>query len=145
MPANFIFPIIAAIISVGGVLIAIGVFKGRINQNTETTKAHSDEMKGLASKKELHDVESRGDDHLAAAIKRSDEMLALMKQRAEEDREKSQGQYREFYRLLTEHAERITSLELHREYLVKSLDELKKDINGGFKELRNDIKELREP
>ena len=141
--SSLMFPIIAALVSVGGIFIAIGVFKGRISSNTETAKAHTEEMKNLASKKELQDVAMRGDEQLAAAIKRSDEMLSLMTKRAEEDREKGQGQYREFYRLLTGHAERISVLELHREYIVKSLDDLKRDINGGFKDLRNDIKELR--
>ena len=131
MTPAIIFSIIAAAISVGGVLIAIGVNKGRINQNTETNRAQDEQIKLSASKTEL-----------AAAIKRSDEMLALMKERAEEDRAKGQGQYREFYSLLTNHAERISSLETQQTGLSKILDELKSDIKSGFRKIEDELKDL---
>jgi len=128
---TIIFSIIAAFVSVGGVLIAVGVIKGKINQNAETNKAQDEKMKTFASK-----------DELASAIRRSDEMLAIMTKRAEEDRAKGQGQWREFYEILSKHAERIGTLETQQTTFQKSIDELKNDIKSGFKETSNELKEL---
>jgi chromosome segregation ATPase len=121
---SIILYLVVAIVSVGGVLITIGVLKSKIHQNTEQAKNH-------VSK-----------DELAAAIRRSDEMLALMKERAEEDRTKSQGQYREFYGLLTGYENRISALETQHTGLAKSIDELKVDVKSGFSDLRTELKEL---
>jgi len=131
MSLSIIFPIIAAVISVGGVFIAIGVFKGKITQHGESIANHKIEMKTLASKEEL-----------AAAIRRSDEMLELMIKRAEEDRLKSQGQWREFNDILARHSERIVVLENQQNILMKSLDEIKVDIKSGFRQLQDELKEL---
>ena len=70
-------------------------------------------------------------------------MLAIMTKRAEEDRAKGQGQWREFHEILTKHAERIGSLEIQQTSLMKSLDEIKTDVKGGFRELQNELKEIR--
>jgi len=132
MSPTIIFSIITAVVTVGSVLIAIGVLKGRIAQNTEVGKSNSDQMKTLASK-----------DDLAAAIRRSDEMLEMMRKRAEEDRSKGQGQWREFHEALSKHDARIGKLETQQDTIMKSLDELKVDIKSGFKEMQNELKELR--
>jgi len=131
MNLSIIFPIIAAVISVGGVFIAIGVLKGKITQHGESIANHKIEMKTLASKEEL-----------AAAIRRSDEMLDLMIKRAEEDRLKGQGQWREFNDILARHSERIVVLENQQNILMKSLDEIKVDIKSGFRQLQDELKEL---
>jgi len=132
MNPTIIFSIIAAAVSLGGIFIAIGVFKGRINHNAEVNKDQGEQIKHLASK-----------DDLAAAIRRSDEMLAIMTKRAEEDRLKGQGQWREFHEILSRHAERIGVLENQQNNLIKSLDEIKFDIKSGFKQLQDELKELR--
>jgi DNA repair exonuclease SbcCD ATPase subunit len=132
MNQTIIFSIIAATISLGGVFIAIGVFKGKINQNAEANKAQDEQMKALASK-----------DELTAAIKRSDEMLAIMTKRAEEDRLKGQSQWREFHEIIAKHSERIGVLENQQNTLMKSLDEIKGDIKSGFRQLQDELKELR--
>jgi DNA repair exonuclease SbcCD ATPase subunit len=129
---QLIFAVITATISLGSVFIAIGVFKGRINQNTETNKAQDEQIKTLASK-----------DELAAAIKRSDEMLTIMTKRAEEDRQKGQGQWREFHEIIAKHSEKIGILENQQSLLMKSLDEIKGDIKSGFRQLQDELKELR--
>jgi len=131
--SGIIFSIIAAVISVGGIFIAIGVFKGKINHNADVNKAHDEQIKTLATKNEL-----------AAAIQRSDEMLAIMTKRAEEDRTKGQGQWREFYDIIAKHSERIGVLENQQNILMKSLDEIKGDIKSGFRQLQNELKELRD-
>jgi len=132
MNHTIIFSIIAAALSLGGVLIAIGVFKGKINHNADVNKAQDEQMKTLATK-----------DDLAAAIRRSDEMLAIMTKRAEEDRLKGQGQWREFHEIIAKHSERIGVLENQQNTLMKSLDEIKGDIKSGFRQLQDDLKELR--
>jgi len=132
MNHTIIFSIIAAVISLGGVFIAIGVFKGKINHNADVNKAQDEQMKTLATK-----------DDLAAAIRRSDEMLAIMTKRAEEDRLKGQGQWREFHEIIAKHSERIGVLENQQNTLMKSLDEIKGDIKSGFRQLQDDLKELR--
>jgi hypothetical protein len=126
-----VFSILAACISVGGVFIAIGVFKAKISQNTEVNAAQNEQIKQLATK-----------DEITAAIKRSDEMLSLMKERAEEDRAKGQGQYREFYSLLNGQEKRIIALETQQTALAKSLDEMKQDFKSEFRDLHTELKEL---
>jgi len=130
---SFIFSLITTIVTLGSVFIAIGVFKGRIQHNTETNKAQNEQMKTLATK-----------DELAAAIKRSDEMLEIMIKRTEEDRAKGQGQWREFHDLISKHAERISVLENQQTTLMKSLDEIKLDIKSGFRDLQNRIEKIKE-
>jgi len=132
MNPTIIFSIIAAALSLGGVLIAIGVFKSKINHNADVNKAQDEQMKFLATKEEL-----------TAAIKRSDEMLSIMTKRAEEDRTKGQGQWREFHEIIAKHSERIGVLENQQNILMKSLDEIKGDIKSGFRQLQDELKELR--
>jgi hypothetical protein len=143
MNPTIVFQIIAAVISVGTVFIAIGVFKGKISHNTEVNNAQNEQIKKLASKEELKGAIVHMDEHIVAAIKRSDEMLALMTKRAEEDRVKGQGQWREFYETISKHAERIGVLENQQNILMKSLDEIKGDIKSGFRQLQDELKELR--
>jgi hypothetical protein len=131
MNFTIVFSIIAACLSVGGVLIAVGVFKGRINQNSEVNKAQNDQIEKCASRTEL-----------AAAIKRSDELLRIITERAEEDRKSGVGQFRDFYGILTEHAERIRALETQQTSLNESLKEIKVDIREGFKKLEDNLKEM---
>jgi hypothetical protein len=100
------------------------VFKGKISQN-------NDQIEKCASK-----------DDLAAAIKRSDELLALMKARTEEDRSKGQGQYREFSSLLHGQDKRITMLETQQNAYVNIINEMKKDFKSEFKDLHTELKEL---
>ena len=128
---NLIFSVIGACISVGGILIAIGVLKGKIQQNTETNNAQNEQMKKFASR-----------DELAAAIQRSDELLALIKARAEEDRSKGQSQYREFSALLNGQDKRIIAIETQQTVFAKILDEMKQDIKSGFKDMQAELKEL---
>ena len=129
--ASLVFSIIGACISVGGVFIAIGVLKGKIQQNTEINNAQNEQMKKFASR-----------DDLATAIQRSDELLALIKARAEEDRSKGQGQYREFSALLNAQDKRIIAIETQQTVFAKILDEMKQDFKSGLKEIQVELKEL---
>jgi hypothetical protein len=131
MNLTIIFSIITAAVTLGGIFIAIGMLKSKILHNAETSKNQGDVLKTLASK-----------DELAAAIKRSDEMLEIMRNRAEEDRGKGQAQWREFHTIISKHAERIGALETQQNSMMKSLDEIKLDVKSGFKELQNELKEL---
>jgi hypothetical protein len=131
MNMTMIFQIIAALISVGGIFIAIGMLKSKIHHNADIGKAQGEQIKSLATK-----------DELAAAIKRSDEMLSLMTKRAEEDRVKSQSQWREFHEALSKHAGRIGALETQQTSLIKSLDEIKIDVKSGFREIQIELKEI---
>jgi hypothetical protein len=137
-----VFSIIAACVSVGGVFIAIGVFKGKINQNAESNKAQDEHIKALAAKTELAAAVSRGDEQLAAAMKRSDEILKIIIDRAEEDRKSGEGKFRDFYGILTGHAERIRALETQQTGLSESLKEIKGDIREGFKKVEESLREL---
>jgi hypothetical protein len=140
--SSIIFSVIAACISVGGVFIAIGVFKGRINHNSDTNKAQDEQIKNLAAKTELAAAVTRGDEQLAAAMKRSDEILKIITERAEEDRKSGAGQFRDFYGILTGHAERIKALETQQSSLTESLKEIKVDIKEGFRKMEDNLKEL---
>lgn len=129
---TILFSIIAAAISLGTIFIAVGVFKARINQNAEQNKLQEEQIKTLASK-----------DELAAAIKRSDEMLDIMRKRAEEDRGKGQEQWREFHKILSDHESRIKVVENQQTIVMKSLDEIKGDIKTGFRQIQEELKEMR--
>ena len=132
---SLVFSILAALISVGGVFIAIGMFKSKITQNSEL-------IKSLVSKNEFSAAITRGDEQLKAAIDRSNDMLAIMTKRAEEDRTKSQSQYREFHALLNSQENRIVALETHQNIISQAVSELKGDIKSGFKDVQAELKEL---
>lgn len=129
---SLIGTLVGMLITVGGVFIAVGGLKQKINDSTETNKAQEEHIKTLASK-----------DELAKAIKRSDELLELMKRRADEDRRSGERKYEELYCLLNAHSERISRLEVSQEQIFKILDKLDSTIENGFKEMKDDIRELR--
>jgi hypothetical protein len=83
-------------------------------------------------------------DELTAAIRRSDELLDIMRKRAEEDRLRGDGRYKELYGIIGAHGERISKLEISQEQIFKMLDKLEITVSGGFRDLRQDMKELRE-
>ena len=124
--------LVGMLITVGGVFIAVGGLKQTINHNVETNKAQEEHIKTLASK-----------DELAKAIKRSDELLELMQRRADEDRRLGEHKYTELYGLLNAHGERIGKLEVSQAQVSKMLDKLDSNINNGFKDMKEDIRELR--
>jgi hypothetical protein len=123
---QFIFSIISAAVTLGGICIAFGVIKARVDR-----VARENELQ--ASK-----------DELTAAIKRSDELLDIMRKRAEEDRLRGDGRYKELYGIIGAHGERIGKLEISQEQIFKMLDKLEITVSGGFHDLRQDMKELRE-
>ena len=112
--------ILAAVIPIGGILIAIGLFKGKIQQNAKAIET-------LASKEEL-----------AAAIQQLNKILDFMKERTEEDRKKGQEQWRESNSKIANHAERLSSLEAQQTTFANSLNEIRAD----FREMIKDIKEI---
>jgi hypothetical protein len=140
---GFIFSLLAAVVSIGGILITFGVIKGRVTQNAETNTAQTKQIENCATRAELNAAAARAEEQLAAAIKRSDEMLELMRKRAEEDRASREGRYRELYGILNNHAERIKAVETTQKAIDKSLEEIKSDIKTGFSEMKTELKELR--
>jgi acyl-CoA reductase-like NAD-dependent aldehyde dehydrogenase len=151
---DILFPIIGAVVSIGSILIAVGVFKGKVNQAAEDNKAQDERIKSLASKddlaaviqstkEDLKVVMQSSKDELTAAIKASDKMFDIITKRAEEDRAKGQGQWKEFYEILARHEGRIGILENQQTILMKTLDEIKSDIKSGFGGIQQELKELR--
>ena len=143
MNTGLMYSLIATVIAVGGVLVGIGIIKGKITHTSETLAAQGEEIKTFAHKEDLAAVMTRGDEHLESAIKRSDDILEMIIKRADEDRQSGAGQYREFHTLLRGHAERISALETTQTVVMKTLDEMKHDIKGGFRDLQDELKELR--
>jgi hypothetical protein len=127
-----IFSFVAAFISVGGILITIGVLKGKIGQNDEANKTQQAQIEACATKIELN-----------TATARADELLEIIKKRAEEDRVSGEGHYRELYGLITGQRERITAVETIQKEIDKILTEIKGDIKTGFAEVKSELKELR--
>jgi hypothetical protein len=141
--AGLVFSFIGAFISVGGILVAIGVIKGKITQNDEANKVQSAQIEACATKAELSAAAVRAEEQLAAAIKRADELLEFMQKRAAEDRASGEGKYRELYGLITGHAERIKAVETTQKAIDKSLEEIKSDIKNGFAEVKSELREMR--
>jgi hypothetical protein len=122
---GLIFSIIGAAVTLGGVCVAFGVLKAKIVENEK-------EVELKASKTEL-----------ASAIKHSDALLEMMQKRAEEDRARGEARYKELHGITSIHGERISALETSQNAVIKSLDELKLTVNNGFREVREDLKEMR--
>ena len=129
---SLIGSLVGMLIAVSGVFVAVGGLKQKINDNVETNKAQEEHIKTLVSKMEL-----------AQAIKRSDELLELMQRRADEDRRLGEHKYTELYGLLNAHGERIGKLEVSQAQVFKMLDKLDSNINNGFKDMKEDIRDLR--
>jgi hypothetical protein len=70
-------------------------------------------------------------------------MLEMLRRREEEDREKHEGKFKEFYGMLNRHSERITALETNQQSIQKTLEEIRRDLNGGFKDIREELREMR--
>jgi hypothetical protein len=131
--SGFVFSLIAALVTLGGLLVAFGALKQKIIESVKTNEQQTAQIDECASKQDL-----------AAAIKWSDELLDLMRKRAEEDRRLGDGRYKELYGIIGTHSERIGKLEISQEQIFKMLDKLEVAVSGGFRDLRQDMKELRE-
>jgi hypothetical protein len=77
---DWFFSITGAAVTLGGVLVGIGAVKGRLADAAETNAEQAKRTEKRAAR-----------DELAAAIRRSGEMLAVMQKRADEDRAKSEA------------------------------------------------------
>ena len=132
MNTQLLFSILSAAITIGGVCVAFGVIKGKVSQALDVNEEQSKKIDNCASKNDL-----------AAAIKRSDEMLDMMRKRAEEDRANGEGHYRELYGILSNHGERIKALEMTQQAIDKTLEEIKGDVKTGFADIKVELKELR--
>jgi formate dehydrogenase assembly factor FdhD len=130
---GFVFSLIAALVTLGGLLIAFGVLKQQIAESAKANEVQATQIDDRASKQEL-----------SAAMKKSDELLDLMRKRAAEDRLLGEERYRELYGIIGNHGERISKLEISQEQIFKMLDKLENMVSGGFHDLRQDMKELRE-
>jgi hypothetical protein len=130
---GFVFSLIAVIVTLGGLLVAFGVLKQKINESVKENELQTAQIEGRASKQEL-----------SVAMKRSDDLLDLMQKRADEDRTRGDGRYKELYGIISTHGERIGKLEISQEQIFKMLDKLEVTVSGGFHDLRQDMKELRE-
>ena len=139
----FVFSLIAAFVSLGGIFIGAGVIKGKLSQAIDVNSAQTKQIENCASRGELSAAITRADEQLAAAIKHSDEILELMRRRAEEDRASGEGHYRELYGIINNHAERIKAVETAQKAIDKSLEEIKSDIKTGFADVKTELKELR--
>ncbi|GMO54645.1 MAG: hypothetical protein Pg6C_20660 [Treponemataceae bacterium] len=133
MSTSLIFSIIGAAVTLGSVFVGIGILKAKLNQAIETNVEQTKKIEGCATR-----------DELALAIKRSDEMLEMMRVRAGEDRAKGDVRHKEIYGVLNAHGERIGKLEISQEQLSKMLDKLEAAVTLGFREMKVDMKELRD-
>jgi translation initiation factor 2 alpha subunit (eIF-2alpha) len=124
MSSQLMFSLISVAVTIGGICIAFGVIKGKVDRVSEENKVQ-------ATKEEL-----------SAAIKHSDEMLEVLAKRVEEDRIGSERWRKEFLELARGHGERIAAFETMQANQTKILDKLEGAVNLGFKELREDLKEL---
>jgi hypothetical protein len=73
--SGFVFSLIAVLVTLGGLLVTFGVLKQKIIESVKTNELQAAQIEERASKQEL-----------SIAMKRSDELLDLMRKRAEEDR-----------------------------------------------------------
>jgi hypothetical protein len=142
--SGFVFSLIAAAVTLGGLCVAFGVLKAKIAESTKVNEAQQASLGGCVTRQEMVEAIQRSDEKLAAAIKRSDDLLTFMQKRAEEDRARGDGQYKELYGIINVHGERIASLETSQTQLFKTLDKLEATVANGFRELRQEMKELRD-
>jgi peptidoglycan hydrolase CwlO-like protein len=126
MSTQILFSIISVAVTLGGICIAFGVIKGKVEQVAKDSEVQ-------ASKTEL-----------AAAIKQWDDLYDMLRQEVEKDRLRGDGHYKELYGILGDQRERIGKLEVSQEQIFKMLDKLETMVSSGFHDMRNDMKELRE-
>jgi hypothetical protein len=126
MSTQILFSVISIAVTLGSICIAFGVIKGKVERVAKDNEVQ-------ATKEEL-----------TAAIRRSDELLDIMRKRAEEDRLRGDGRYKELYGIIGAHGERIGKLEISQEQIFKMLDKLEVMVSGGFHDVKQDMKELRE-
>ncbi|MDR2510808.1 MAG: hypothetical protein LBC77_09220 [Spirochaetaceae bacterium] len=131
MEVGMIISILGAAVTLGTVLIGVGVLKGRLNNAVEINLEQSKKIEVCATR-----------DELASAIRRSDEMLEALARRVEEDRIGGERWRKEFLELARGHGERIAVMENMQGTQTRTLDKLEGAVNLGFKELREDLKEL---
>jgi hypothetical protein len=126
MNGQMLFSIISVAVTLGGICIAFGAIKGKVERVAKDNEVQATK------------------DELTAAIRRSDELLDIMSKRAEEDRRSGDGRYKELYGIIGAHGERISKLEISQEQIFKMLDKLEGTVSRGFHDMRQDMKELRE-
>ncbi|MDR2510233.1 MAG: hypothetical protein LBC77_06275 [Spirochaetaceae bacterium] len=131
MGVGLIVSITGAAVTLGSVFIGIGILKAKLSQAVETNTEQTTKIEGCATRAEL-----------ARAIERSDEMLEALAHRVEEDRIGGERWRKEFLELARGHGERIAAIETMQGNQTKTLDKLEGAVNLGFKELREDLKEL---
>ena len=124
MSAQILFSIISLAVTLGGICIAFGVIKGKVERVAKDNEAQATK------------------DELTAAIRRSDELLEALARRVEEDRIGGERCRKEFLELARGHGERIAAIETMQGNQTKTLDKLEGTVSLGFKELREDLKEL---
>jgi septal ring factor EnvC (AmiA/AmiB activator) len=118
---GFIFSLLSALITLGGLCAGFGILKGKVDRSAEENKAQEEQLKGCAKKEEV-----------AAAVGQ-----------ANEDRRRNGEQHQKLFDMVNQQAKEIGALNAVLTSVKDSLEELKKEIRDGLKDIRNEIKELR--
>jgi transcription termination factor NusB len=103
---NFIFSLIAAVLSLGALAAGYGSLRAKVNENAAENHRQAEEIKECATKIELLAVEKR----------------------MEEDRVRNNEQHKEFYASRQIQGERIGAIETAIEFFSKTFTEIKDNL-----------------
>jgi hypothetical protein len=132
MDKDLIFSLIGTVVSLGGLCVFFGMIRQKIIENGKDNEEQAALINDRATK-----------DDLAKAIRRSDELLELLRKREDEDRSRSQEGYNKPQDMISAHSQRITALETSQDQIFKSLTELKNDMKNDFSDIKEELKDLR--
>jgi predicted RNase H-like nuclease (RuvC/YqgF family) len=118
---GFIFSLLSAVITLGGLCVGFGILKGKVDQNVEENKSQTDRIGHCATKEEV----------------------ALVIKQADEDRRRNGEQHQKLFDTVNEQAKEIGALKAILTSVKDTLEELKQEIRDGLKDLRDEIKESR--
>ena len=118
---GFIFSLLSALVTLGGLCVGFGILKGKVDQSVEENKHQADQLKTCATKDDLSSVTKQAD----------------------EDRRHNGEQHQKLFDMVNDQAKEIGALKAVLDSVKDSLDELKQEVRDGLKDIHNELKELR--
>jgi DNA mismatch repair ATPase MutL len=119
--SGFIFSLLSALITLGGLCVGFGVLKSKVDRSLEENKDQAKQFDGCATQKDL----------------------ANLKERTDEDRMRNMEQHQKLFDSLGDQAKQIGELAITLRSVELSFREMKEDVRRGLKDIQDELKELR--
>jgi hypothetical protein len=117
---GFIFSMLSALITLGGLCVGFGILKGKLDHAVEENVRQGDQIKNCATKDEVESVARR----------------------ATEDRERNSEQHKQLFEATNIHAKQIGELDVTLRLLKESFDKLQIEIRSGIESIQRELRGL---